>query len=310
MTTQLSRRAFIPALALATVGTSAFCRAALAATAEPRLLVEDIAEGLTLFTGAGGNVVAHEGPDSVVLIDGGTPQHAPALLGAVAERFAGKPIAALVNTHWHLEQTGANDTLGASGVPIIAHEYTRRWMTTRIEQYWGGPVFQPRAENALPTRTFYLRDDLPHGDDTIKLVYTPRAHTDGDIHALFPNSKVIAAGGIAYAGSYPILDTATNGWIGEMLDATRTLLAEADDSTIIVPADGGLLTRTQLVAQEAMLDTILQRFQQFSRQGMGPADMLREGIADEYIQDWGDPTAFILTAWDGLWDHMRGLGAF
>jgi glyoxylase-like metal-dependent hydrolase (beta-lactamase superfamily II) len=308
MTIHLTRRAFIPQLALGAVGFSSLCRSVMAA--ERDITVANIADKLTLFSGAGGNVVVHEAPDSIVLIDGGAPEHASALLAAVAQRFGDKPIAALVNTHWHWEQTGANDTLGARGVPIIAHENTKRWMTTRIEQKWNGAVFKPRASVALPTRTFYLHDELKHGSETIALAYTPRAHTDGDIHAYFPSANVIVAGGIAYAGTYPIFDTATNGWIGEMLDATRTLIKRANASTIIVPADGGVLTIDHLKAQEGMLATILERFQKLSAKGKGGDEMLKEGIAAEFVNDWGDPTEFILSAWEGLGDHMKGLGAF
>lgn len=305
MTILMSRRAFIT---LAAFSISLFWQIAIAA--DSNINTENITDDLSIFYGAGGNVVVHEGPDSVVLIDGGSPEHSTALLTAIADRFDNKPVAALVNTHWHLEQTGSNDTLGADGVPIIAHENTRRWMTTRIEQHWDGPVFEPRAEIALPTRTFYISNELEHGSETIRLIHTPRAHTDGDILAVFPNANVIVASGIAYSGVYPSLDTATNGWIGEMLDATRTLIELSDESTIIVPADGRVLTRENLIAQEEMLATILQRFQQLSSKGKGADDMLQEGIATEYVEEWGDPSEFILTAWDGLWDHMRGLGAF
>lgn len=304
----ITRRALIPAMSLGVVGTGLFWRSALAAG--NNIASRDIGERLTLFTGAGGNVVVHEGPDSVVLIDGGAPDRAGDLLETVAERFDGKPVAALVNTHWHPAQTGANDLLGSQDVPIIAHENTRRWMSTRIEQHWGGPVFEPRDRVARPTRTFYLSDELQHGAQHIPLHYTPRAHTDGDIHAVFTDADVIAAGGIAYAGRYPVLDTATNGWIGEMLDATRTLLGRSDDNTVIVPAEGQPLGRADLLAQEEMLATILSRFQEYSSQGMGAEDMLEAGIAEEYVAAWGDPTDFILNAWDGLWDHMRGLRAF
>jgi glyoxylase-like metal-dependent hydrolase (beta-lactamase superfamily II) len=308
MTISITRRTFIPKLALATFGLSSLCRSVVAA--ERTITTTDIAANLTLFAGAGGNVVVHEAVDSLVLIDGGAPAQVDALLAAIAQRFSNKPIAALVNTHWHLEQTGANDKLGASGVPIIAHENTKRWMTTRIEQQWGGTVFKPRAKVALPTHTFYLHDELKHGSETIALAYTPRAHTDGDIHAYFPSANVIVAGGVAYAGSYPIFDTATNGWIGEMLDATRTLIKRANASTVIVPADGGVLTLEHLKAQEVMLATVLERFQKLSAKGKGADEMLNEGIAAEFVKDWGDPTEFILSAWEGLGDHMKGLGAF
>ncbi|HHX82808.1 MAG TPA: MBL fold metallo-hydrolase [Pseudomonadaceae bacterium] len=308
MNPSLTRRALFPALATGSLGLALFSRSLCAAGSSIEAV--DIADRLTLFSGAGGHVLVQDGPESLLLVDGGSPQHAVALLDAITERFDGKPVTALINTHWHLDQTGANDILGAVGVPIIAHEHTRRWMMRRIEPSWGAPLIPPRAEAALPTRTFRIQDEWLHDAQQIGLYYTPRAHTDGDIHAVFPASKVIAAGGIAYGGSWPVLDTVSNGWIGELLDATRVLLSRCDDSTTIVPAAGRLVTRDDLLAQEEMLDTILGRFRSMSAKGLGSDDMLREGIAADYEATYGDSTEFILSAWDGLSDHMRGLGAF
>ncbi len=57
--------------------------------------------------GPDGNSIFLDAPDGLILIDTGRhPAHAEKLLAYARER--GKPIAAIVNTHWHLDHTTGN----------------------------------------------------------------------------------------------------------------------------------------------------------------------------------------------------------
>ena len=57
--------------------------------------------------GPDGNSIFLDAPDGLILIDTGRhPAHAEKLLAFAKER--GKPIAAIVNTHWHLDHTTGN----------------------------------------------------------------------------------------------------------------------------------------------------------------------------------------------------------
>src|SRR6185503_12116503 len=116
----------------------------------------ELASGVKLISGAGSNVLAVAGPEGAVMVDGGLAQHAPGLVQRVQAETGSRRIARLINTHWHLEATGANDLLGAKGTPILAHENTRLWMGTEITSRWQDPeglgrVYPPRARQARPS---------------------------------------------------------------------------------------------------------------------------------------------------------------
>src|SRR5690348_12441949 len=102
-----------------------FLKAAAAGLAVPYAFAQDakitsvpLGDNLFLLGGAGANVVAHTGPDGVLLVDGGLAQNAAALAQAVAALPNGGPVRTLFNTHWHPEQTGSNLALGMAGATI------------------------------------------------------------------------------------------------------------------------------------------------------------------------------------------------
>src|ERR1700744_3569072 len=114
-----------------------------------------LADSLHLLRGAGGNVIACDSPDGVLLVDGGLEQYSSALLAQVAAVTGGRKVRQLFNTHWHWDHTGCNAVLGKAGVKIIAHENTRLWLGTRVASKWEHRVYTPRPAGALPTQTFF-----------------------------------------------------------------------------------------------------------------------------------------------------------
>jgi len=84
--------------------------------AQPRVLAPGV-EWLPGSFGTGmqrdGNSVLIEAPDGWIVVDSGRrPAHAQALLDRI--RASGKPLRAIVNTHWHLDHIGGNRTLRAA----------------------------------------------------------------------------------------------------------------------------------------------------------------------------------------------------
>ena len=285
------------------VGPAAFARSKGEAIAISRI-TDDVA----LITGAGTNVVTFAGPEGVVMIDGGVTERSGDLLKAVT-KHAGKSPATLFNTHWHWDHTGSNERLGKAGAKIIAHENTKLWLGADFEVEWEGRKYEPRPKHAWPNDTFY------NGKRTFelgsrKLVYgwLPRAHTDGDIYVHIPDRNVLVAGDLVSVGRYPILDVATGGWLGGMVDANKALIELCDDKTVVIPGTGPLQTKADLVAQHEMLTTMKDRLVGLMRKGMGYDDLLAAPPTGEFDARWGDPKLFLTNAYRGLWGHVRELG--
>jgi cyclase len=264
-------------------------RAAITSTA--------LAPNLSLIAGAGCNVVALSAGDSTLLVDGGLREYSSALLKQV------KNVRVLFNTHWHPEQTGSNERLGKSGAIVIAHENTRLWLSRPIKTRWLPEPFGPLPEKARPNKTTYTTGTLEFGGEQIDYGYLPQAHTDGDLYVYFRNANVLAAGGVVSGEGWPRIDWETGGWIGGLVAGCDRLLKVANDETRIVPANGPVLTRTDLQKQRAMYMTIYERVVELLNKSQGPDEVLAAQPAKEFAAVWGDPNDFVDNAFRSLWGH-------
>jgi cyclase len=298
----LHRRELLRLLACAAPGLPLFGQSA-AAPKTTRL-----AKNVLLIGGAGANVVVLTGPDGALLVDGGLAENSPELLKTIASETGGLPVRVLFNTHWHPEQTGSNAAVRQAGGKIVAHENTRLWMGAQVRVEWQKRTYPPQPAAALPSETFYSTGKMTFGGETIQYGHLPQAHTDGDLYVYLPGPNILAAGDVVSVGKYPILDYSTGGWIGGMVQASKTLLSVANADTRIVPASGPVQTRADLEAQNAMLSTVMDRLLKLIRQGMSAQDMIAAKPTAEFDQKWGDPELFIANAYPGLWGHVRELG--
>lgn len=103
-----------------------------------------VAEGVYLFTttpyadvGLSGNSVAVLSDDGVLVFDSNaTPETATTVLAEI-RKLTDKPVRYLVNSHWHWDHWGGNETYLAAfpGLQIITHEKTRELMLN-VEPRW------------------------------------------------------------------------------------------------------------------------------------------------------------------------------
>ncbi|HTC54024.1 MAG TPA: MBL fold metallo-hydrolase [Steroidobacteraceae bacterium] len=303
----MDRRHFIrEALPAATLGLSTL---RWASAAEPTALaVVPLGTGLWAVTGGGGNVTVFQCAEGVLLVDGGSPERSAEVLQLVKARTGATRIHTLFNTHWHWDQTGSNRTLGSAGTRIIAHENTRLWLGTQIDCKWQNKVYPALPREARPNQTFYTTGTLSFGGEHIDYGYLPQAHTDGDIYVFFRNANVLVAGDVVSVGAYPIIDYSTNGWLGGLLEGSKTLIGLADANTRIVPGQGPVQSRADVEAERDMLATLKLRLSQLLAQGMSVQDMVAAAPTRAFDAHWGDPTLFISNAWPGLVQRARELG--
>jgi glyoxylase-like metal-dependent hydrolase (beta-lactamase superfamily II) len=274
----------------------------------PGINTTKLADNILFIRGAGGNVVAVIGADSVLLVDSGSVERSTELLKVISGQTGGRPISFLINTHWHPEHTGGNDAVGQAGAKILAHEYTKLWMGAEIVVQWQRKTYKPRAKEAIPNSSFYTTGTMNFAGEEIRYGHLGQAHTDGDIYVHFPGPNILVTGDVFSVGSYPIMDWSTGGWIGGLSDASRTLAGLADQNTRVIPGTGPIQTKSDLQAQADMTSTMRQRFVDMMRKGMSARDMYNAAPTKEFDLRWGDPTQFIANAYPGLWNHVRELG--
>lgn len=212
------------------------------------------------------------------------------------------------NTDWHPENTGSNLAVAESGGQILAHEFTKQYLS--IDRYveWQDAKHKALPAKALPTKTFVKPGSMTFGGQTIEYAPLGQAHTDGDIYVFFRNANVLAVGDVMTVGKYPIADYTSGGWLTGLMNATKTLLDLANAETRIVPGNGPVQTRADLQTQYDMLSASRDAFIKMMRQGMSADEMLASGVMKKFDARWGDPALFVRTSYRGLWLHVREVG--
>jgi len=248
------------------------------------------------------NILAETGADGVLLVDGGSAGASEALVKTVAALPGGGPVHTIFNTHWHPEQTGANDLLGKAGKTIIAHENTRLWLSTDVTWPWNGRRFKRLPRIAQPNKTFYTTGALDTG---VRYGHIPdAAHTDGDMFVYFPKQNVLAVGDVVSGQGWPVVDWTTGGWIGGIVGGLQRLQTLANEETRIVPARGPVLGLADIKAQAEMYGTIYDRLSQMLNRGRGPGEAVAAGPTKEFDAKMGNPDEFVRRAFESLWAYL------
>ena len=133
--------------------------------------VVNIAENLDLIKGAGGNVAVLRGPEGLLVVDSQIPARGKEVL-ETAKRIGGKPIATLINTHWHFDHAGGNEFFGRDGATIVATATTRKRLST--DQYTEAFKMTTRALPPIALPSFTAdQADFHVGDETVHLAAVP-----------------------------------------------------------------------------------------------------------------------------------------
>lgn len=293
------RRALVPALAVALAGcTTAESPRRTETSARPFHLVPG---SIVPNRGPDGNSIFVEVPDGLVLIDTGRhPEHRDKLLAYARER--GRPIVAIVNTHWHYDHTTANGDILAAfpSAEVVAsraidgrlyRDFTAK-SRAGAEAYIAAGKATP-AQRAEIERAFKVMDDPSAlraqrpvtssgprviGGQQFEVHLEPYAVTEGDVW-LFDRRTGVAFVGDLVVAPVPFLDTAcVQGW-REALSRVAAV-----PWTTLVPGHGAPMTR-------ADFDTWHRAFNAFVDCGQSPAP------ADACAEAWvRDASAFIAEA--------------
>lgn len=215
----------------------------------------ELAPGIYMLEGAGGNLGLSVGDDGAFLID---DQYAPmsAKIQAAVAKVSQKPIRFVVSTHWHFDHTGGNEAMGQAGAVLVAHDNVRtRMKAGQLIKFFNFEV-PPAPHIALPVVTFADSVTFHVNGDELAVLHIPRAHTDGDSVVHFKKANVIHMGDLYFAGMYPFIDLESGGAVDGVIAAGKQILAMADDKTKIIPGHGPASSKADLAEYVKMLETI------------------------------------------------------
>jgi glyoxylase-like metal-dependent hydrolase (beta-lactamase superfamily II) len=259
--------------------------------AQSRVSTADLG-GATLLQGAGCNVIALSSPDGALMIDGGLAANADALVAAVKNATRTTRIHTLINTHWHPEQTGANEAVGRGGGVIFAHEKTRTYLSNTVYSVTFTGRRPPLPEAARPTRTTRGDGSMAFAGQQIDYGYMPAAHTDGDLYMLFPKMNLLVAGGVVSAEEWPLLDYRNGAWLGGRVRAFERLAGLVKPDTRVVPANGRVMTGSEIVRHREIYQKLFLTMIDYLNKGLGPEDAAERRPLKEYEQEFGDSSTF------------------
>ena len=221
-----------------------------------------------------GNSVVFEAPRGLVIVDSGRHAwHREALLRLARER--GKPIAAIVNSHWHLDHTSGNPALRAAFPALKV--YASDAIDGALRGFLADSVAANRTQLDDPQLPATIRDDLRAdsanitdgaalrpdvviassgarliGGRSLQLNLARDAATAGDVW-LFDRATGIAALGDLVTLPAPFLDTACpDGWQAALRAVAATPFRLA------VPGHGAPMDRPQFLAYQRAFDAFVR----------------------------------------------------
>jgi glyoxylase-like metal-dependent hydrolase (beta-lactamase superfamily II) len=304
VTNHIDRRTVLRAAVGAGLGLTGL-RSLQAFAAAP--VVTALGERLHLIAGVGGNVLALQDDTGLLLVDSGAPKQVKQLQSTLQSLHRGAKVRTVINTHWHLDQTGGNDVFGREGATIIAHAKARQRMATPQYLPAQDRYLQPRSKEALPTSTFRVDGKADFGGEKLEYGYLLEAHTDGDLYVYFPTHNVLAVGDAASPLQDPELAWFEGGWVGGRIDSLAKLLAIGNEQTRVVAATGPVISRAELKTEHDALVMVFDRMSESIRKGMSTADMQRAKLLDGLPRTWANPDQFIYDAHKGMWAHHNTL---
>jgi cyclase len=242
-----------------------------------------LSDTVTMVKGQGGNIAVSAGTDGVFIIDDQLKPLTDQLLAAV-RKIDDRPIRFVINTHYHGDHVGGNETLGKAGSVIIAHDNIRRRMSTDQFNHFFNDTTPAYPAESLPVVTFNDRVSLHLNGESVAVHHVPRGHTDGDSIVHFPVSNVLHMGDIFFKGLYPYIDLDGGGTIQGMIGAVELALSLADEQTKIIPGHGTLSNRAELQDYRDFLSKARDNVQALVDQGLG----LEQAIAAQPTAQWDD----------------------
>ena len=252
---------------------------------DTRIETVNLAPGIYMLIGRGGNIGVSVGRDGAAIIDDQFADMVPKIRAAVA-LLSEKPVQFVINTHLHGDHTGGNDAFGAAGAVIIAHDNVRKRLGSDQVNPSNNQPIPARAREALPVVTFADSASLHFNDEDLEFTHLPNAHTETDIVVRFRKANIVHMGDL-FTGGFPFIDGNTGGTLDGLILAHEKVLASIDDTTKVIRGHGPLGNRAELQAYHNMLVVVRDRIAKLVKSGKTQEQVLAARPTKEFEEKYG-----------------------
>ena len=259
--------------------------APMPAPPDTKIETVNLAPGIYMLIGRGGNIGVSVGRDGAAIIDDQFADMAPKIRAAVA-LLSEKPVQFVINTHLHGDHTGGNDAFGAAGAVIIAHDNVRKRLGSDQVNPSNNQPIPARAREALPVVTFADSASLHFNDEDLEFTHLPNAHTETDIIVRFRKANILHMGDL-FTGGFPFIDGNTGGTLDGLILAHEKVLAGIDDTTRLIRGHGRLGNRAELQAYHDMLVVVRDRIAKLVKSGKTQEQVLAARPTQEFEEKYG-----------------------
>ena len=260
-----------------------FFHLAPAQIAQAQIKTTHVAGAVHMLTGRGGNIGVSAGEDGILMIDDKFAPLAPKIKEALGSIGAKKPLAFVVNTHWHGDHTGANEIFGKEA-HIISHANVRKRLA--VTSYVLGRTVKPKAKAGLPVITYDGSISVHFNGEEIRVVHYPNSHTDGDSVLFFPKSNVVHTGDLFFSGRFPFVDLGNGGDVEGLAKNIGKLIKQIPENAKIIPGHGPLSGINELKKYHAMLIETTRIVREQMKAGKTLAQIQAAGLPERYA-GWG-----------------------
>jgi len=219
-----------------------------------------------MLQGEGGNITVAVAKDGIIMVDS---QYAPLhdKIKAAIEAISKQPIKYLIDTSFHGDHTGGNQSFARDGVTVVSQTNVSKRLAAGTTNGLTGAKTPPAPQAALPSDTYTNFSKIRLSGRVADLKHTPNAHTDGDTYVWFKTANVLSTGDTFTNRRYPEIDFANGGHINGTIAASDAYLKLANAKTRIVPGHGPLADRAALMEYRTMLVTARERMAKLVKEG-------------------------------------------
>ena len=220
-----------------------------------------LAPGVSAVLAGGGNSLIVQDGDAVLLVDTKFPPAADWLRQRIGGEI-GKPVQAVVDTHFHYDHTQGNTNYPAA--TIYAHRAVPDLMRKRDGAWWAD------HESGIPTELVDDRRVVRVGAQDLVLIHPGPGHTQGDLFVDLQRAgtEIVATGDLVFHTYYPFMDLGEGGIdLPSLIGAVRSLAADYPTARF-VPGHGPIASAEDIARYADYLQALSDAVAQARRDGL------------------------------------------